>query len=29
MGLAARQHALGFTWDRIATKVQSIYEAIA
>jgi hypothetical protein len=29
MGLAARQHALGFTWERIAAKVQSIYEEIA
>lgn len=29
MGVAARQHALGFTWDRIAASAQSIYEAIA
>ena len=28
MGEVARQHALGFTWDRIAATVQSIYEAI-
>jgi len=28
MGAAARQHALGFTWDRMAAKVQSVYEAI-
>ena len=29
MGVAARDHALAFTWERIAAKTQSIYEAIA